>query len=404
MELAYVERGIKRALEHVNKLIVDKDDTQWVFKHKEHVRRLEELLKDERRANTLKKLESIEAGARIRNAAEAFGYLAAMSAMLNGEQGVKTAVSALDKMEHLPPEITAHIIHTYLLPHMMPPLGIIGRGKHAGDKITLLTRMKIRAVANHLPDIIDDVLREAEIRKEDLSPGELEKKCKVIEEGIARIDEAKQALERGNMKEAKSILEERKRELSENHLPIHPYYDYTILAIDSGDKVSAKMRLEIIRKGLEDHKTRIKNKIKQVGIGKIDRDEVAARMRLSDAHMELLGLSQEIDLGDASTLTHWQDLSKETLRFIEKVLWERGAKIPHIENINRLLRQRRIRGTVEKALWWAKNMSQEHEQAVKKLIWGLATNDSRVKEIIDTHAGRNGMREILEEIDHLEGL
>ncbi len=404
MELAYVERGMKKALEHANKLMVDKDDTQWIFKHKKHVRRLEELLKDERRAKILKKLEGIEAGARIKNAAEAFGYVAAMSAMLNGERGVETAVSALDKIEHLPPEITAHIIHTYLLPHMMPPFGITERKKQIGDKLTILTRMKIRSVANNIPEIIDNVLREAEIRKEDLSPGELEKKYKVIDEGIARIDEAKQALESGKMGEAKAILEERKRALSEKHLPVHPYYDYTISAIDSGNKAEAKMRLEIIKKGLEDHKIHIKNKIKKTILGKIDRDEVMGRMRLSDAHMELLGLSQEIDLGDASTLTHWQDLSKETLRFIEKVLWERGAKIPHIENINRLLRQKRIRGTVEKALWWAKKMSNDHEQAVKKLIWGLATNDPRVKEIINTHAGRNGMRDILEEIDRLEGL
>jgi|GEM_PF-7011594 len=109
-----------------------------------------------------------------------------------------------------------------------------------------------------------------------------------------------------------------------------------------------------------------------------------------------------MDLGNAESTRHWEEFSERELKRIERVLAENNAKIEHVENLQRLFRQNRVRRILRKAIVWSERMGQEQD-AVDKLIWGIASRDPRVMRLVENHQFKNnGIGDLLRKVSKLD--
>ncbi len=403
MELAYIERGLRHALEHAQFLATGSEDLRELYHNKIHARAAGKMIREAGLEDILKQIEQIEIphGGKFRNVGEATGYFIGMQAAIDGKRGVKNAIHTIQRLKHLPPSVAADVLVRYLIPHATPPLYVVKNPEKLSPQRKILTRIVLRAVGNSLPEITEKMLKDAKIAPEDLDEEEIRKRLNIIRKGREAIRAALEKLP-DEPEEAKTHIGEHVKRLNAENIDIHSHYAKVLEAIDQGKTTEAKMYLKMIEYGQRSHEETLQNRLNKIVHGKLERADAIRALSTTSGRDKLLGLSQELDLGNVENTRHWEEFSEDELKRIERILAEKGAKIEQVENLQRLFRQNKIRGIVRKAIVWSKRMGQE-QGAVDTLIWGIASRDPRVMQLIENHQFKNnGIGDILRKISTLK--
>ncbi|NPA76557.1 MAG: hypothetical protein GXN93_02280 [Candidatus Diapherotrites archaeon] len=401
MELAYFERGLRRAVDHAQRLAVDEQDLKELFENKKHVRAAPKKLHEAGVHELIRSLETVDyRPAKFSTPAEELGYVIGMQGILNGEKGVENSINFLKQMKHLPGDVVAEILSRILLPHAIPPIGAIKSPYAYSPQHKILARMKIRAVGNSLPELTATLLKDAEIDKASADEEAIQKRLDAVRRGKQTISEALANINTPEI--AKSKLEEHIRRLEEEGLHIHSQYDLAIREIDKGNIGAASTYLRALHYGQTQHEKTLEAKLERIREGNVNKGDVWDKIMRSGARLALLGLAQELDLGNKTAIDHWNEMSLDTVRLIEDVFKERGAKIRHLGHIDLLLRNYKYRELLEKAAAWSKRMDSGDRKAVRELIWGMAERNPRIMDLLEHYVERtNGIAGLLREVQKI---
>ena len=403
MELAYVERGLRKALEHAQFLATDRKDLEEIYRNKIHARAARKVMRNEGIEDTLKALEKIDIpqGSKFRNPGEAVGYLLGMHAAINGKRGVENIVQTVKHLSHLPPDVAAEILARYIIPHAIPPHSVVKNPEIITPQRKILVRMVLRAVGNSLPEITKKMLMEAKISKGDLDEDELRRRLEIVRRGRAALNAAMSELP-DNPEKAREHIEEHINRLHSENVDIHDHYSNVIKALERGNTAEAKMYLKMIEYGQRNHEEQLRERLEKIMHGKMERSEAIKLLATTSGRERLLGLAHEIDLRDVNSTKHWEEFSEREMKWIERILAKNDAKIQHVENLQRLFRQNSVRKIVKKAMVWSRKMGQETE-AVEKLVWGIASKDPTIMKLVENYGKKsNGIGDLLRKISKSE--
>jgi len=403
VELAYIDRGIRKALEHAQFLAVGPEDLREIYRNKIHARTAGKKIREEGIDDILKQIEQVEIsqGEKFRNVGDAVGYFIGMQAAINGKQGVKNAIGTIKSIKHLPPNVAADVLVRYILPHATPPLYVIKNPDKTSPQRKILTRIVLRAVGNSLPEITEKMLDEAKMARKDLDEDEIRKRLRIIRAGRETVHRALEIIQEEPEK-AKAHIESHVKRLNAENVNVHGHYEKVFEALEQGRISEAKAYLQMIEYGQENHEKALQRKLDRIVHGKLERADAHSALSITAGREKLLGFAHEMDLGNTESTRHWEEFSEREMRRIERVLAENNAKIEHVENLQRLFRQNSIRRIVRKAIVWSERMGQE-QKSVDKLIWGIASRDPRVMQLIENyHFKNNGIGDLLRKISKLD--
>ncbi len=401
MELAYFERGLRKAMDHAQRLAVDGKDLKELFENKKHARRAPKLLHEAGLHELIRELEKTNyKPSKFSTPAEELGYFAGIQGIINGAKGVENVAKILEQMKHLPRDTVAEILSRIVIPHAIPPVGAVKSPYVYSPQHKILVRMKIRAVGNSLPELVQRLLKEAEIDREGMDTAGIERRLKAVMRGRKAVESALKSID--NPEIAIQKLQEHINKLRDEGLLVHKQYDLAIRELQRGRASIAQTYLRSLLYGLRQHEEKLRAKLRRIRKGYVDRDDTWKKIEYSDARLALIGLAQELDLGNTTAINHWNKMRPETVRLIEDVFKERGAKIKHLEHINILLRNSRYRGLLEKAVAWSKRMDSGDRKAVRELIWGMAERDPKVLDLLEHYVEKtNGIAGLLGEIQKI---